>query len=336
MIGEEGTDPLLAGERLDDQRRLQWPEVGAEAVLDAEFGGEGGVGAHPLVRADEDGLAGLAEPLPLRHDLVELVRQQLEDHHAAHIVVLHHGGGQIGDHLAGQLVAAKVGELEDLLGFLAAVEATLDLGEGVAKAAGLIGAGEQVGGEVRVLGDRVDNVAVEVDQEDVAVVGLAHHVGIATVKTLVHPAIHLVGEDEGADGGLYLHLAVGLLQLVPGAGHIAGLGAGAGLLRRGAELFEGPGETVEATDTVAGKVLLGEVDDLLFEVAEVVFQLALLDVAHRHQMVGGLGGEILAVAIEEKQGDDQEGHQAQHEESQHQLRSEPTRPEDPFHGVNFN
>ncbi|MNH29748.1 hypothetical protein D3C79_899980 [compost metagenome] len=53
-------------------------------------------------------------------------------------------------------------------------------------------------------------------------------------------------------------------------------------------------------------------------------------------MVGGLGGEILAVAIEEKQGDDQEGHQAQHEESQHQLRSEPTRPEDPFHGVNFN
>ena len=32
-------------------------------------------------------------------------------------------------------------------------------------------------------------------------------------------------------------------------------------------------------------------------------------------MVGGLGGEILAVAIEEKQGDDQEGHQAQHEKA---------------------
>ncbi|MNJ30956.1 hypothetical protein D3C77_255730 [compost metagenome] len=187
-----------------------------------------------------------------------------------------------------------------------------------------------------MLGDRVDNVTVEIHKEDVAVVGLAHHVGVAAVKALVHPAIHLVCQDQGADGGLDLHLAVRLLQLVPGAGHIAGLGAGAGLLGRGAELFEGPGETVEATDTVAGKVLLGEVDDLLFEVAEVVFQLALLDVAHRDQMVGSLGGEVLAVAVEEKQGDDQEGHQAQHEESQHQLRSEPTRPEDPFHGVNFN
>ncbi|MNF81701.1 hypothetical protein D3C84_639860 [compost metagenome] len=161
-----------------------------------------------------------------------------------------------------------------------------------------------------MLGDRIDHITVEIHQEDVAVVGLAHHVGIAAVEALMYPAVHLVRQDQGADGGLYVHLAVGFLQLIPGAGHIAGLGTGARLLRGGAQLLEGAGEAIETTDTVAGKILLGEVDDLLFEVAEVVFQLALLDVAHRHQMVGGLGGEILAVAIEEKQGDDQEGHQA--------------------------
>ncbi len=153
MVGAKQPDPLLAGERLDHQRGLQRPEVGAEAVLHAELGGQPGVGAHPLVRADENGLTGCTEPLPLRHDLVELVRQQLEYHHAAHIVVLHHGGGHVGDHLAGQLVAAKIGELEDLLRLLAAVEAPFDLGEGLAQATRLVGAGEQVGGEVGALGD---------------------------------------------------------------------------------------------------------------------------------------------------------------------------------------
>ena len=43
-------------------------------------------------------------------------------------------------------------------------------------------------------------------------------------------------------------------------------------------------------------------DDLLFEVAEIVFQLVLLDVANGNQMVGSLGGEILAVAVEEEEG----------------------------------
>ncbi len=308
MIRAKQPDPLLARECLDHQRGLQRPEVGAKAILHTEFRCQPGVGPHPLVRADEDGLAGLAEPFPLRHDLVELVRQQLEDHHAAHIVVLHHGSRHVGDHLAGQLVAAKIGELEDLLRLLAAVEAPLDLGEGAAKAARLVGAGEQVGGEVGVFGDRIDHVAVEIDEKDVAVVGLAHHVGVAAVKALVHPAVHLVRQDQGADGGFDVAGAVGFLQLIPGARHIAGLGAGAGLLRCGAEFLEGTGEAIEATDTVAGKILLREVDDLLFEVAEIVFQLVLLDVANGNQMVGSLGGEILAVAIEEKQGDDQEGH----------------------------
>lgn len=121
LIGVEQPDPLLAGERLGDEGRLQWTEVGAEAVLYAELRCQPGIGAHPLVRADQDGLAGLAQPLPLRHDLVELVRQQLENHHPAHIVVLHHGCRHVGDHLPGQLVAAKIGEFEDLLRLLAAI-----------------------------------------------------------------------------------------------------------------------------------------------------------------------------------------------------------------------
>ncbi len=152
----------------------------------------------------------------------------------------------------------------------------------------------------------------------------------------MHPAIHLVRQDQGTDGGLDVGGVVRLLQLIPGARHIAGLGAGASLLRRGAEFLEGAGEAVEATDAVAGKILLGKVDDLLFEVAEVIFQLALLDVANGNQMVGGLGGEILAVAIEEKQGDNQEGHHGQHKKCQHQLRPESTRLEDPFHREIFN
>ena len=297
LIGVEQPDPLLAGERLGDEGRLQRPEVRAEAVLDAELRCQPGIGAHPLVGADQDGFAGLAQPLPLRHDLVELVRQQLENHHPAHIVVLHHGGRHVGDHLPGQLVAAKIGEFEDLLRFLATIEAAFDLGEGLAQATALVGAGEQIGGKVRVLGDRIDHITVEVHQKDVAVVGLAHHVGIAAMKALVHPAIHLVGEDKRRDGGFDLHLTVRFAQLIPGAWQIAGLSTAAGLLRCGAQLLEGAGKAIETADTVAGKILLGEVDDLLFEVVEVILELTLLDITDGDQMVGGLGGEILAVAV---------------------------------------
>ena len=107
------------------------------------------------------------------------------------------------------------------------------------------------------------------------------------------------------------------MQLIPRARHIACLCPGTGLLRRGAQFFKGTGKTVEATDTVARKVLLGEVGDLLLEVVEVILKLALFDVANGDQMVGGLGGEVLAVAVEEEEGDDQEWHHSQHEKSQH-------------------
>ena len=200
---------------------------------------------------------------------------------------------------------------------MATIEAALDLGEGLAQAAALIGAGEQIGGKVRVLGDGIDHVTVEIHQKDVAVVGLAHHIGIAAVKALMDPAIHFISQDHGTDGGLDLHLGFWFLQLIPGAGQIAGLGAGAGFLWCGAELFEGAGETVEAADTVTGKILLGEVDNLLFEVVEIILELTLLDITDRDQMVGGLGGEVLAVAVEEEEGDDQEWHHPQHEKSQH-------------------
>ena len=210
---------------------------------------------------------------------------------------MHHGRRHVGDHLPGQLVAAKIGEFEDLLRLLAAIKAAFDLGKGLAQATALIRSGEQIGGKVRVLGDRIDHITVEVHQKDVAVVGLAHHVGIAAMKALVHPAIHLVGEDKRRDGGFDLYLAVRFAQLIPGAGQIAGLGAAAGLLRRGTQLLEGAGKAIETADTVAGKILLGEVDDLLFEVVEVILELTLLDITNGDQMVGGLGGEILAVAV---------------------------------------
>ncbi len=83
--------------------------------------------------------------------------------------------------------------------FLAAIEAPLDLGEGAAEATALIGAGEQVGGKVGMFGDRIDDITVEVDQKNVAVVGFAHHVGVAAMKALMHTAIHLVSQNEGTD-----------------------------------------------------------------------------------------------------------------------------------------